>query len=175
MASDAAKRAAIEARIPHRDPFLLLDELVDEGPNWIVTRWTPPRTLPAFAGHYPGQPILPGVLISEMCFQSAALLLAGPADARAAGAGIPVLTRIHDARFKRMVKPGETLEARVEELERLQNARFLRATVRVDGQLALRISFAVAEAPADDAAASATSASRPNPAQGRLPHERLGS
>ena len=69
------ERAAIEALLPHRDPFLLVDRIADRGEDWIETEWHVAEDLDVFRGHYPGNPILPGVLISEHCFQSAALLL----------------------------------------------------------------------------------------------------
>lgn len=135
-------RAEILARIPHRPPFLFVDRIVERAAGRIVTEWHVPADLPAFAGHYPGRPVLPGVLASEFCFQSAALLFAG--EGEHAPAGVPVLTRIEDARFKKLVSPGETLRAELETRETLANVRWLTAHVTSAGATVLRIRFAVA-------------------------------
>jgi 3-hydroxyacyl-[acyl-carrier-protein] dehydratase len=140
--SQAAARARIEAAIPHRAPFLFVDRIVEHGGGKIVTEWDVRADLPAFAGHYPGHPVLPGVLASEFCFQSAALLFA--LDASGPSSGTPVLTRIEDARFKKLVSPGETLRAELETRETLANVRWMSAHVTSAGETVLRIRFAVA-------------------------------
>jgi len=128
------------AGIPHRPPFLFVDRIVEQSPGRIVTEWDVPSDLPAFAGHFPGEPVLPGVLMAEFCFQSAALLFSG-----GAASGLPVLTRIEDARYKKVVRPGETLRAEVTLVETLSNARWCKAHVTSAGASVLRIGFVVAE------------------------------
>lgn len=142
MASEQRER--IEARIPHRDPFLFVDRIVEQTDDGITTEWDVSPDLDAFRGHYPGQPILPGVLCAEFCFQSAALLFSDPNQGDAPEGGVPVLTKIEDARYKRMVRPGETLTARLSLTDSLGPARYVRADVRCDGELVLRIRFVVA-------------------------------
>lgn len=136
----ALDRAAIEARIPHRAPFLFVDRVLERAPERLVTEWDVRADLPAFAGHYPGRPILPGVLISEFAFQSAAILFADEGHA----AGVPVLTKIEHARFRKIVQPGETLRAAVEAVERLGDARWVEARVTSAGARVLDIRFTVA-------------------------------
>jgi len=134
-------RRAIRSAIPHREPFLFVDEVVDHGSEHVSTRWRVPADGPWFPGHFPGEPVLPGVLTSEHCFQSGALLISllrgglDPAD------GVPVLTRIEGARFKRIVRPGELLETRVELRERLGDAYYLTGHVRCGGRTVLRTRF----------------------------------
>ena len=142
------ERAAIEALLPHRDPFLLVDRIADRGEDWIETEWHVAEDLDVFRGHYPGNPVLPGVLISEHCFQSAALLL-GNRTGDEAARGVPVLTRIEDARFRRMVRPGQTLRTRVQQTDQLANACWFTAQVASDeGKVArLRFVLALAEEP----------------------------
>ncbi len=140
---------AIEALIPHREPFLFVDRIVDRTESSITTEWCPNEKLEAFRGHYPGSPILPGVLISEFVFQSAALLLADPEHA---GEVVPVLTKIENARFRRIVKPGERLSAVVNKKHAIGQARYMRARVTCGDEAVLRIEFVVAEvAPPGDA------------------------
>lgn len=141
MASE--QRARIEALIPHRDPFLFVDRIVEQGPGRIVTEWDVRHDLPALRGHYPGHPVLPGVLASEFCFQSAALLFAIEGPPPAVGA-VPLLTRIENARFKHMVAPGEMLRAELKVTDTLDNVRWLEALVSSEERLVLRLRFAVA-------------------------------
>ncbi len=154
MASELRMRAAIEALIPHRDPFLFVDRIVEQGTDRIVAEWDVAADFFAFRGHYPAYPVLPGVLISEFAFQSAACLFSAEAehsvDARngpqVSARAVPVLTKIEDARFRRIVRPGETLRAEVDVVERVGPARYCKALVTCGGETVLRVRFTVAEA-----------------------------
>lgn len=146
MASSTSARTEIEALIPHRDPFLFVDRILARTSDSIVTEWDVAPDLFAFRGHYPGFPVLPGVLISEFTFQSAACLFASGADPSVRSNAVPVLTKIEDARFRRVVKPGETLRAEVEVTERLGPARYCKAIVTCGGETVVRLRFTVAEA-----------------------------
>jgi len=142
--------------IPHRPPFLLIDEVVEIDENRIVTsRFVDPES-DFFRGHYPGEPIMPGVLICESIFQSGALLIAhrmgGSSVDGSANDGVPVLTRIRDARFKRIVRPGETMFIEVVLDDAVERAFNLTGTARVDGELSVRVSFGCMLARKDGAA-----------------------
>ena len=144
MASEPAMdRAAIEAAIPHRAPFLFVDRVVSLDELTITTEWTVQPELPAFAGHYPGRPLLPGVLTSEFAFQSAAILLVSSSAASSKSA-VPMLTKIEEARFKKAVGPGETLRAVVERIERVGDVHFMKAHVTSGGATVLKVRFTVA-------------------------------
>lgn len=138
-------RAAIEAAIPHREPFLLVDEIVASDAKRIHCRKTFTGDEYFFAGHYPGQPIVPGVLLCEAGMQAGAILLSqrlleSPGDN--AGRRVPVATRLQDVRFKRIVRPGETIAIDVTLDEELSGAYFLTAKITVEGKLATRFEFA---------------------------------
>ena len=133
-------RAAIEAAIPHREPFLLLDEIVEQSDDTIVCRKTFKPNEWFFRGHYPDFPIVPGVLLCEACMQAGAVLLSKIVDA---SSGVPVATRANDVKFKKMIRPGDTVEIEAKLKERLADAFFLTGKVTCDGQLACRLDFAV--------------------------------
>lgn len=134
----------IQQRIPHRDPFLWIDEVAEIGDGRIVARKFLDPQLDVFRGHYPHFPILPGVLQCEAAFQAGAILIA-ETEPLAEG-HVPVVTRVNNVKFRRPVRPGETMEIEARITERLANAFFLQATVRVERQTAARLEFACAAA-----------------------------
>lgn len=129
----------ILAAIPHRPPFLFLDEIIERGENRIVCRKTFRGDEFFYQGHYPDLPLTPGVILCEAAMQAGAVLL----SARLAGkGGAPVATRMGDVRFKRMVRPGETVDIEVDLIERLADAFYLKAKVSCGGKVAVRFEFA---------------------------------
>ena len=128
--------------IPHREPFLFVDHIREVSSERIVTsKYVDPRA-EFFRGHFPGKPVLPGVLLCECCFQAGALLMAHRAGSIEGPAAIPFLTRIKDARFKRVVQPGETVVVEVVLDDTMDNAYYLTGRATVDEELALRVTFA---------------------------------
>jgi len=134
---------AIRDAIPHREPFLFVDEIVEQGPDVLRTRWRVPPEAEFLRGHYPGRPLVPGVILCESAFQAGAILCARELEGASPGA-VPVLTRIGEARFKRMVAPGETVECEVRLDQRVGPARYLTARLAVGGKTVLRVEFTVA-------------------------------
>lgn len=135
---------AIKDCIPHREPFLFVDRVLRLEENEIETEWELQPDAFFFRGHYPEQPILPGVLANEFVFQSSAILMAKLDGEKVDSQGVPVLTRISDAKFKRMVKPGEILRAVVKLNDRLGPACYMSATVTTGGKKVVRLEFVVA-------------------------------
>lgn len=127
--------------IPHRPPFLFVDSIVELTSARIRTTRRVREDEDFFKGHYPGNPIMPGVLICEAIFQSGAILLSR--TAADIGEGVPVLTRIGNAKFRNMVKPGDTMEIEAEITERLSNVYFLKGKASVAGKTAVTVEFAV--------------------------------
>jgi 3-hydroxyacyl-[acyl-carrier-protein] dehydratase len=137
----------IRQRIPHRPPFLWIDEVVEIGDGRIVARKFLDPQLDVFRGHYPQFPILPGVLQCEASFQAGAILIAELEPV--ADGQVPVVTRVNNVKFRRPIRPGETMEIEARITERLANAFFLQATVRVEGQTSARLEFACTAASLD--------------------------
>jgi 3-hydroxyacyl-[acyl-carrier-protein] dehydratase len=130
--------------IPHRPPFLFLDRVVEVTESGIVAERTVRAEEPHFEGHYPGNPLMPGVLLCEACFQAAAVYLVKTQPEEGTGERTPVLARIQEAKFKQMVRPGDLLRIEVTFKETLSQFQFLKGTVRVEGKVALTVSFALA-------------------------------
>lgn len=138
--------------IPHRPPFLFVDEIVELEAKRILTRVLARPDADFFRGHYPGEPVMPGVLLCECCFQAGALLIATLDGREKTSGGIPVLTRISDARFKHIVRPGDMLHAEVTLDDELDGAYFLTGRLTANDRLAVRVSFACMLAPKQEAA-----------------------
>ena len=131
----------ILAAIPHRPPMLLLDEIVERQESQIVCRKTFRPEEFFFQGHYPDFPIVPGVILCEAAMQAGAVLLSAmipPGEKK-----VPVAGRLRDVKFKRMVRPGETILIDACLNERMQDAYFLSAKITVEGKLAATLSFVV--------------------------------
>ncbi len=135
-------REQIQQLIPHREPFLWLDEVVELTETRIVARKLVPADLDVFRGHYPHFPVLPGVLQCEAAFQAGAVLIASQFPP--SGGQVPVVTRLNNVQFRKMVTPGQTLVLEVELTEKMTNAFFLKGKVTVDGKVTIRLEFACA-------------------------------
>ena len=136
-------RAEIEAILPHRDPFLLIDEVVELQPGArVVARKSVRPDEWYFQGHFPGRPIMPGVLIVEAMAQAGAVAVLAEEENRGR---LALFAGIDDVRFKRLVQPGDVLDLTCD-LERVRGPVGKgRATAHVDGELAARgsLTFAV--------------------------------
>ena len=149
MSMDALKQKGksldilrIMEMIPHRYPFLLIDRLEDVVANESAVG-IKNVTINEFyfPGHFPGQPVLPGVIIIEAMAQTAAVLVVETLGPDAEGKLVYFMT-INDARFRKPVGPGDTLRVHVQKLHNRRNVWKFRGEARVDGNLMAEATFA---------------------------------
>ena len=126
---------AIKELLPHREPFLMLDEIVECIAHESVTAIkNVAADEPHFAGHFPGNPVMPGVLIIEAMAQAGGVL-SHISNGDLEPKPLYFLARIEDARFRRPVVPGEQLVVRVEADKVKRGMWWYRCEARVDGQI----------------------------------------
>jgi len=129
--------------LPHRDTMLLLDDARQED-GTAIGHYTVRGDEFFLQGHFPGNPIVPGVILCEILAQSACVLMQDALDE----GKLPVYTGLNNVRFRSPVKPGDTVEAQC----RIKRAKhpfyFAEGTISVDGRLCVsaEFSFAITEA-----------------------------
>lgn len=137
----------IERRIPHRSPMLLVDTITSLGENEISCTKTFSPDEPFVQGHFPDFPLVPGVILCECCLQAGALLLSEIASLD--GEMVPIATRMDGVKFKKMVRPGDTVEIHAKLNEQISNAFYMTGKMTLNGKLAVRLDFACSVAPTD--------------------------
>jgi len=124
--------------IPHRPPFLFVDRVLEESDDTIKTEKKIDPKEPFFEGHFPGRPIMPGVLIFESIFQSGAIMM----GKRIAKEGrIPVLTRVNNIKLKHAVHPGDTMQIEVTLKDMVSSAAYMTGKASVNGKTAVTLEF----------------------------------
>lgn len=128
-------REQIKEVIPHRDPFLLIDEVIalDPGKKCIARTYIREDAF-WFAGHFPGKPVTPGVLMIEMLAQTGAVCAGSLPENQGK---IALFARIDKAKFKRMVLPGDVLELEVQITKLRGPIGVGKAVATVDGEVAV--------------------------------------
>jgi beta-hydroxyacyl-ACP dehydratase FabZ len=120
--------------IPHRYPLLLVDRVLEMRPGQrVVAIKNVTFDEPFFQGHFPGAPVMPGVLIIEAMAQAGAVLLLHDMPGRESK--LVYFTGIDGARFRRAVVPGDQMRLTLEVLKLRSRACKMRGTAEVDGQL----------------------------------------
>jgi beta-hydroxyacyl-ACP dehydratase FabZ len=125
---------AIMGRIPHRYPFLLVDRVIEILPQRrIVAIKNVTINEPFFQGHFPGAPVMPGVLIIEALAQAGAVLLLSDIPDRESK--LVYFTGIDEARFRRPVVPGDQVRLTMDVLKLRAKTCKMRGVAEVDGEL----------------------------------------
>jgi 3-hydroxyacyl-[acyl-carrier-protein] dehydratase len=121
----------IRSILPHRYPMLLVDRIVESAPGRIVGIKNVTANEPFFAGHFPGFPVMPGVLIVEAMAQVAGVLVLQDTPAR--DDKLVFFASIEEAKFRKPVLPGDTLRIEVEILRRKETVVKAKGVARVEG------------------------------------------
>jgi beta-hydroxyacyl-ACP dehydratase FabZ len=128
----------IEALIPHRPPFLWIDrvEELEPGVRCVAVKFVDPAD-PVFAGHFPAEPILPGVLLIEAVAQTAGVMLgsAAPQDAEKSRGGVALLAAVNRFKFLKPVTPGQQLRIETKKLTEVGQMACIGGTVWVDEEV----------------------------------------
>ena len=125
----------IQRLLPHRYPFLLVDRVVEVEPNKRVLAYKNVSiNEPFFQGHFPGKPVMPGVLVIEALAQAGGLLTQLSSDPANPQTETFYLVKVDNAKFTNMVVPGDKLELEVELKRRIRNMAQYVGIARVDGQ-----------------------------------------
>jgi len=129
---------SIERLLPHRYPFLLVDRVIALEPKKrIVALKNVTANEPFFTGHFPGNPVMPGVLVVEAMAQAGGLLTmlsAGAGSAESAERSSFYLVKVDKARFSKMVVPGDQLILEVSLLRNIRNMALYDCRASVDGK-----------------------------------------
>jgi len=137
--------------IPHRDPFLFVDEIIHQGEKEIICKKTFTGKEFFYAGHYPHYPITPGVILCEAAMQAGAIFLskkfaasefANHTSESANHVGVPVVGRMNDVKFRQMVRPGDEVLLHVTFVEQISDVFYMKAKVTIDGKTAVTFEFA---------------------------------
>jgi 3-hydroxyacyl-[acyl-carrier-protein] dehydratase len=132
----------IQRLLPHRPPFLLVDRVVAfEKDKSLTALKSVTMNEPHFVGHFPGHPVMPGVLILEALAQAAALLACLSLPPDQVGNKVTYLMGIDGARFRKPVVPGDRLELRVEVTKNKGAVWKQTAKALVDGQVVAEAEF----------------------------------
>ena len=133
-------REAIKKLIPHREPMLLVDEASVKPDHTAVGHYTVRGDEWFLQGHFPGNPVVPGVVLCEMMGQTCCVLLADKI-----GGSTPYFTGINQVKFRNPVHPGDTIEMHCSIKRTLRNFYFTECAAYVDGKLCAsgELSFAL--------------------------------
>ena len=131
--------------IPHREPFLMIDEVVEWNEQELLGRKTFTGEEDFFRGHYPHYPIVPGVLLCESALQTGAVFLRKKFASEPAKfeGKIPVVVKMSDIRFRQAVRPGDSVLIRVSLSECMANVYSMSGQVTVNGKSAVKLNFTV--------------------------------
>lgn len=129
--------------IPQRNPFLFVDSVLSFSSESIETSLSLTGDEDFFKGHFPGKPIMPGVLLQEAIFQSGAAFI-GIKHSGSESMGLGVVARVKNAKFKNFVIPKDTLNMKVELVDIVGNAYYMKGVTKVAGKTVLSIEFTCA-------------------------------
>jgi 3-hydroxyacyl-[acyl-carrier-protein] dehydratase len=134
-------RADFAHLIPQSPPFLFVDQILSYSENELLAEYTFQEHEPFFQGHFPGDPIVPGVLLCECALQAGALLMALQKGDQIQGKA--VVTRMDKVKFKNFARPSEKLSLKIELKEDLGQFKLMSAVIKRDSTTLVLLEFMV--------------------------------
>ena len=129
----------IKQILPHREPMLLVDEVVENGDGTVTGKYTVRGDEFFLQGHFPGNPIVPGVILCEMAAQSSCLLMADKVKGK-----LTLYAGMNNVKFKSPVRVGDTVEFTCEHIKSFGAFHFIKAEGHVGGKVVLKGEFSFA-------------------------------
>ncbi len=127
-------------RIPQRPPFLFLDKMIEQVENSIVCEKLLTGEEDFFKGHFPGNPIMPGVLQQETIFQAGALLMSYLVQ-DASDDAVGVITRVENVKFRQFIKPNDLMRVEVSLTEKFSNIFKMKGKILVNEKVTTLVDF----------------------------------
>ncbi|MEO0102676.1 MAG: 3-hydroxyacyl-ACP dehydratase FabZ [candidate division WOR-3 bacterium] len=127
----------IKEILPHRYPFLFVDRVVEEKENGIIAIKSVTINEPFFVGHFPDFPLMPGVLLCEALAQTAGIFLLKDIPKEERKNRVPLFLGLDKVRFKKMVRPGDTLKIKCELIQKRENIFRFQGEIKVEEEIAL--------------------------------------
>ena len=128
----------IKKRLHHRAPYLLIDQVIEASADFIHVQKKPQAEEFYLQGHFPGTPVVPGAMMQEMTTQAAGLLISefySPVpdydSQKTKGYALGVLRSVHNAKYKKFVRPDQVLDIKVQFLMRVENSFRFKAFIEV--------------------------------------------
>jgi 3-hydroxyacyl-[acyl-carrier-protein] dehydratase len=135
----------IAALLPHRYPFLLIDRVIAFEPKKLTALKNVSGNEEFFQGHFPGHPVMPGVLIIESMAQACGMLVKLSVPKERQHEGVFYLVKVDKARFNRVVVPGDQLRLEVQQKRLMRNMSLFECQALVDGAIAAQAELLCAE------------------------------
>lgn len=129
----------IKSVLPHREPMLLVDDIVKNDDGTVTGFYTVRGDEFFLQGHFPGMPVVPGVILCEMAAQSSCMLMADSVKGK-----VTLYAGMNNVKFKNPVKPGDTAEFTCAHVRSMGPVHFIRAEGRVNGKLCMSGDFSFA-------------------------------
>lgn len=139
-------RQTIESLIPHRRPFLFVEKILRWNEDEILCSYRFKEDEFFFQGHYPGSPLVPGVILCESAMQAGAVYLSKIMhESDENGEKIPVVGRIDKVKFRKTIHPGDEIEMNIKKSMKMTNVWYMTAKITCQGATVLTFEFAVTE------------------------------
>ncbi len=132
-------RDEIKSVLPHREPMLLVDDIIKNDDGTVTGFYTVRGDEFFLQGHFPGMPVVPGVILCEMAAQSSCMLIADSVKGK-----VTLYAGMNNVKFKNPVKPGDTAEFTCAHVRSMGPVHFIRAEGRVNGKLCMSGDFSFA-------------------------------